>query len=54
MSRTRDNSNGVKEGGVLSQILYSVYVDNLFRILIYSKIAWMYIIIGICGQIQPE
>ena len=41
-SQTCAISNGVKQGGVLSPILYSVYVDNLIRILRYSKIGCMY------------
>ena len=35
-------SNGVKQRGVLSPILYSVYVDNLIGILRDSKIGCMY------------
>ena len=31
MSQTCAISNGVKQGGVLSPILYSVYVDNLIK-----------------------
>ena len=42
MSQTCAISNGVKQGGVLSPILYSVYVDNLIRILRDSKIGCMY------------
>ena len=42
MSHTCAISNGVKQGGVLSPILYSVYVDNLIRILRDSKIGCMY------------
>ena len=42
MSQTCAISNGVKQGGVLSLILYSVYVDNLIRILRNSKIGCMY------------
>ena len=33
---------GVKQGGVLSPIIYSVYVDNLIIILRHSKIGCMY------------
>ena len=32
-SITYDISNGVKQGGVLSPVLFNVYVDNLIRIL---------------------
>ena len=42
MSQTCAISNGVKQGGVLSPILYSVYVDNLIKILRDSKIGCMY------------
>ena len=42
MSQTCAISNGVKHGGVLSPILYSVSVDNLIRILRDSKIGCMY------------
>ena len=42
MSHTWAISNGVRQGGVLSPILYSVYVDNLIRILRDSKIGCMY------------
>ena len=42
MSQTCAISNGVKQGGVSSLILYSVYVDNLIRILRDSKIGCMY------------
>ena len=42
MSQTSAISNGVKPGGVLSPILYSVYIDNLIRILRVSKIGCMY------------
>ena len=38
MSQTCTISNGVKQRGVLSPILYSVYVDNLIRILRDSKL----------------
>ena len=42
MSQTCDISNGVKQGGVLSPIIYSVHVDNLIRILRDCKIGCMY------------
>ena len=42
MSQTCAIFNGVKQGGVLSPILYSVYVDNLIRILRDSKIGCLY------------
>ena len=42
MSHTCAISNGVEQGEVLSPILYSVYVDNLIRILRDSKIGCMY------------
>ena len=42
MSQTCAIYNGVKQGGVLSPIHYSVYVYNLIRILRYSKIGCMY------------
>ena len=42
MSQTCVISNGVKQGGVLSPILYSVYVNNLIKILRDSKIGCMY------------
>ena len=42
MSQTCAIYNGVKQGGVLSPILYSVYVDNLIRMLRDSKIGCMY------------
>ena len=42
MSQTCAISNGVKQGVVFSPILYSVYVDNLIRILRDSKIGCMY------------
>ena len=42
ISQTCAISNGVKQGGVLSPILYSVYVDNLIKILRDSKIGCMY------------
>ena len=42
MLQTCDISKGVKQGGVLFPILYSVYVDNLIRILRYSNIGCMY------------
>ena len=42
MSQTCAISNRVKQGGVLSPILSSVYVDNLIRILKDSKIECMY------------
>ena len=42
MSQTCAISNGVKQGRVLSPIMYSVYVDNLIRISKDSKIGCMY------------
>ena len=43
LSQTCNISNKViKQGGVLSPIRYSVYVDNLIRILRDSKIVCMY------------
>ena len=42
MAQTCTISHGVKQGRVLSPILYSVYVDNLIRILRDSKIGCMY------------
>ena len=42
MSQTCAISNVVTQGGVLSIILYSIYVDNLIRILRDSKIGCMY------------
>ena len=42
MSQTCDISDLVRQGGVLSSILYSVYVDNLIRILSHCKIGCMY------------
>ena len=41
MSQTCDISNGVKQGGIVSPILYSAYVDKLI-ILRDSKIGCLY------------
>ena len=41
MSQTCAISNGVKQGGVLSPILYSLYVVNLIIILRDSEIGCM-------------
>ena len=42
MSQTCAISNEVKQGGVLSPILYRVYVDNLIRILRDNQIGCMF------------
>ena len=39
---TSDISNGVKQGGALSPVLHSLYVNDLIKILRDSKIGCMY------------
>ena len=47
-------SNGVKQGGVVSPFLFSLYIDELFLVVFFSKKLPIVVVRDVCPSVRPS